>query len=110
MQGADGFQQSIIGTLHSVVEERQITFSCRWEDTNDHTKVVIDFSSLDNDATNINVKHTGFRTKNDMLQQQFAWLDCFEKLSIYLLEYTELTSRPGTTTVVFDNMSNASPT
>lgn len=110
MQGADGFQQSLLGTYHSVVEERQISYSCRWDDTNDHTKVIIEFAQKHNGTTYLNIRHTGFRSKSEMLQQQFAWVDCIEKLSIYLLDFAELESSPSTNKVVCDLLSNASPT
>lgn len=84
MQGEDGFQQSLTGTFHEVQKEQKICFTCRWEDTNEITKVNIDFSETVHQTSQIVVHQTGFRCKNDMLMQQFAWVDCLEKLSLLL--------------------------
>lgn len=110
MQGEDGFQQSVVGTYHTVIHEHQITFSARWEDTNDHTKIAIDFAANSNQTTSLNIKHTGFKTKNDMVQQQFVWIDCLEKLSLLLLDVDDFSSRPSMHKIVYDAASNASPT
>jgi uncharacterized protein YndB with AHSA1/START domain len=82
LQSPDGFQQTVVGTYQDIQLNRFLSFTWRWEDTNDITKVEIKFVSRANDDVKISLTQRGFKREQDMLQQQFSWLACFEKLAM----------------------------
>ncbi|WP_371194895.1 SRPBCC domain-containing protein [Glaciecola sp. SC05] len=84
VQSADGFQQTVVGTYQDIQHNSSLSFTWRWEDTNDISKVEINFSEKENGATNIRLSQRGFKREQDMHQQQYSWLACFEKLALVL--------------------------
>ncbi|WP_395340581.1 SRPBCC family protein [Ningiella sp. W23] len=84
LQSPDGFQQTIVGTYQCIERHDSLSYTWRWEDTNDVSKVDISFSEKANGTTAISLSQRGFNSKNDMLQQQFSWMACLEKLSLVL--------------------------
>lgn len=84
LQSKDGFQQTAVGTYHDIQMYKNLSFTWRWEDTNDITKVDISFKHSHSTACSIGLSQRGFKRKVDMLQQQDSWLACFEKLSLVL--------------------------
>ena len=82
LQSPDSFQQTIVGTYQNIVPNTHLSFTWRWDDTNDITKVNIVFAALPNSNAQITLTQSGFDHENDMLQQQANWLACLEKLSI----------------------------
>lgn len=82
LQGPDGFQQTIVGTYHEIIQNQRICFTWRWDDTNDVTKVDLEFSALPNITTTFKLTQSGFSQEQDMLNQQYGWLACLEKLSL----------------------------
>jgi uncharacterized protein YndB with AHSA1/START domain len=80
--GPDGFQQTIMGTYQEIVPNERLSFTWRWDDTNDITKVDVTFNTLPNSTTSIHLCQSGFAQEQDMLSQQYAWLACLEKLSL----------------------------
>jgi uncharacterized protein YndB with AHSA1/START domain len=82
LQSPDGFQQTVVGTYQEIKVNEFLSFTWRWEDTNDITKVEIKFSSRVSDDVSIRLSQRGFKREQDMLQQQFSWLACFEKLAM----------------------------
>ncbi|GLR72829.1 SRPBCC family protein [Agaribacter marinus] len=84
MQSDDGFQQSVEGMYNTVETNKRVSFTWRWEDTHEMTKVSVSFEPQKNQNTKFELSQNGFKYHNDMLQQQYAWLDCLEKLSSFL--------------------------
>lgn len=82
LQSPDGFQQTIVGTYQKIEHNKHISFTWRWDDTNDVTKVNITFSSMPNLSTQIKLTQTGFHQEKEMRYQQQGWLTCLEKLSL----------------------------
>ena len=82
LQSPDGFQQTIVGSYQSIVQDQKLSFTWRWEDTNDITKVDIKFTCSDHSTTNIALSQSGFKREEDMLQQQYGWVASLEKLSL----------------------------
>lgn len=82
LQGPDGFQQTVMGTFQEIIQDQHISFTWRWDDTNDITKVDVAFTSLPNSITTIKLTQSGFAKEQDMLIQQYGWLGCLEKLSL----------------------------
>ncbi|MFC3123274.1 SRPBCC family protein [Agaribacter flavus] len=77
----DGFRQMVEGTYNLVEKDKKLSFTWRWEDTHEMTKVCVSFVAIKNGNTQFELSQVGFKYHNDMLQQQYAWLDCLEKLS-----------------------------
>ncbi len=88
LQCPDGFQQTIVGTYQEIVQNTRLSFTWRWDDTNDITKVNVNFSSMPNLSTGIEITQTGFEREHDMLHQQVGWLACLEKLSLTMRNCT----------------------
>ncbi|MBT1452509.1 SRPBCC domain-containing protein [Glaciecola sp. XM2] len=86
LQSPDGFQQTVVGTYQDIKPNQFISFTWRWEDTNDITKVEICFSARPSKDVSIQLTQRGFKREQDMLQQQFSWLACFEKLAMVTRE------------------------
>ena len=89
LQGHDGFQQNVTGTYHEVSKNERLVFTWRWEDTNDISKISIEFAESANATTLLTITQTGFKYRNDMLMQKFAWIDVLEKLSVYLAGFNK---------------------
>lgn len=86
LQSPDGFQQTAVGTYHDIKPNEYLSFSWRWEDTNDITKVEVKFAPNKNNNTSLSLCEKGFKREYDMLSQQYSWLACFEKLSLLIKE------------------------
>jgi uncharacterized protein YndB with AHSA1/START domain len=86
LQSPDGFQQTVVGTYQDIQKNSTLSYTWRWEDTNDITKVEIHFSENANATTKIRLSQRGFKREQDMLQQQYSWLACFEKLPLVTTE------------------------
>lgn len=84
LQSPDGFQQTVVGTYQDIQQNCFLSFTWRWEDTNDFTKVEIAFAEKNKETTTIRLSQRGFKREQDMLQQQYSWLACFEKLALVL--------------------------
>lgn len=84
----DGFQQTIVGTYQDIQENQKLSFTWRWDDTNDMTKVEVNFFQTPNLSTRIELTQSGFHREQDMLHQQYGWLACLEKLSLATRETT----------------------
>lgn len=84
LQSPDGFQQTVVGTYQDIKENHSVSFTWRWEDTNDISKVEINFVEKANGTTNIKLSQRGFKREQDMLHQQFGWLACFDKLALVI--------------------------
>lgn len=82
LQSPDGFQQTIVGSYQSITPNQELSFTWRWEDTNDITKVDISFTSSDESTTGIKLSQSGFKREEDMMQQQYGWIASLEKLSL----------------------------
>ena len=82
LQSPDGFQQTVVGTCQDISKNDLLSYTWRWEDTNDISKVEIHFWESDNATTKIRLSQRGFKREQDMLQQQYSWLACFEKLPL----------------------------
>jgi uncharacterized protein YndB with AHSA1/START domain len=82
LQSPDGFQQTVVGTYQDISKNDLLSYTWRWEDTNDISKVEIHFWESDNATTKIRLSQRGFKREQDMLQQQYSWLACFEKLPL----------------------------
>jgi uncharacterized protein YndB with AHSA1/START domain len=82
LQSPDGFQQTVVGTYQEIERNTQLSFTWRWDDTNDITKVKVVFASMPNSSTRIILTQSGFHKEQDMLYQQNGWLACLEKLSL----------------------------
>ncbi len=82
LEGPDGFQQTIVGTYQQISNNQKISFTWRWDDTNDITKVEVEFAHLPNTTTHIKLTQSGFAKEQDMINQQYGWLACLEKLSL----------------------------
>lgn len=89
LQSPDGFQQTVVGTYQDIQQNSHLSFTWRWEDTNDITKVEIFFSEKSNGATSIRLSQRGFKREQDMLQQQYSWLACFDKLALVIREQSQ---------------------
>ncbi|MGQ8365298.1 SRPBCC family protein [Glaciecola sp. 1036] len=87
LESEDGFQQTVFGAYQEVIPNQKISFTWRWEDTNDISMVEVCLENTHNDNTKFLLSQKGFRQKSDMLQQQFAWIDCLENLSLYLPDF-----------------------
>ena len=81
-ESPDGFQQSAMGTYHQIEHHSQISFTWRWDDTNDITKVDVKFDKTHNFSTQIELSQSGFHVENEMLLQQHGWMASLEKLSL----------------------------
>lgn len=82
LQSPDGFQQTIMGNYQQISMNEQLCFTWRWEDTNDITKVEIQFASESHNTTSIRLTQSGFQREEDMLHQQYGWIASLEKLSL----------------------------
>jgi uncharacterized protein YndB with AHSA1/START domain len=82
LQSPDGFQQTVVGTYQKIDHNKLLSFTWRWDDTNDITKVSVLFNDLPNLSTEIKLTQSGFRQENEMQLQQQGWLACLEKLSL----------------------------
>ncbi|MFC4702044.1 SRPBCC domain-containing protein [Glaciecola siphonariae] len=89
LQSPDGFQQTVVGTYQQIQKDKSLSYTWRWEDTNDITKVDISFAAKDNETSTISLSQRGFKREQDMLQQQYSWLACFEKLALVTKERAE---------------------
>jgi uncharacterized protein YndB with AHSA1/START domain len=92
LQSPDGFQQTIVGSYQEIKPKEHISFTWRWDDTNDISKVDIRFAAMRNESSSLTIVQSGFAKEQDMLQQQNAWLGCLEKLSLVLKEQTQMTN------------------
>lgn len=81
-QSPDGFQQSAVGTYQQIEQNALISFTWRWDDTNDMTKVKVCFKQTPNLSTQIELSQSGFHVENEMLLQQYGWMASLEKLSL----------------------------
>lgn len=81
-ESPDGFQQSAVGTYQQIQHNALISFTWRWDDTNDITKVDVRFKETQNLSTQIEISQKGFHVENEMLLQQYGWMASLEKLSI----------------------------
>lgn len=81
-QSPDGFQQSAVGTYQQIEHNSLISFTWRWDDTNDMTKVKVCFKQKSNATTHIELSQSGFHVENEMLLQQYGWMASLEKLSL----------------------------
>jgi uncharacterized protein YndB with AHSA1/START domain len=88
LQSPDGFQQTIVGTYQQIQQNQHLSFTWRWDDTNDITKVNVNFYQTPNLSTRIELSQSGFSKEQDMLHQQYSWLACLEKLSLATREMT----------------------
>lgn len=88
LQSPDGFQQTIVGTYQQITENQHLSFTWRWDDTNDITKVAVSFYQTPNLSTRIELSQSGFNREQDMLNQQSNWLACLEKLSLATRDMT----------------------
>nr|WP_136251859.1 SRPBCC domain-containing protein [Ningiella ruwaisensis] len=84
LQSHDGFQQTVVGTFQKIVPNVSLSYTWRWEDTNDISKVELQFIQKTNGTTKVILSQKGFNREQDMLQQQYSWLACFEKLAMVL--------------------------
>lgn len=82
LQSPDGFQQTVVGTYQKIQHNEHLSFTWRWDDTNDITKVMVVFMAMPNLTTRITLTQSGFSKEQDMAYQQHEWLGCLEKLSI----------------------------
>lgn len=82
LQGPDGFQQTVVGTYQQIEQDHRISFTWRWDDTNDITKVDVQFVQMHNITTKIKLTQSGFAREQDMINQQYGWLACLEKLTL----------------------------
>jgi uncharacterized protein YndB with AHSA1/START domain len=87
LQSPDGFQQTIVGSYQSIIKDEHLSYTWRWDDTNDITKVDIRFYQTPNANTRITLCQSGFYLEQDMINQQYAWLACLEKLSLATRQY-----------------------
>lgn len=92
MQSPDGFQQTVVGSYQRIQHNSEISFTWRWDDTNDVSKVRISFASTPNLGTKISLTQSGFKREQDLRNQQHAWMASLEKLSLTMNE-TQLTNR-----------------
>ena len=81
-ESPDGFQQSAVGTYQHIEHNALISFTWRWDDTNDMTKVDVRFKETQNLSTQIEICQSGFDVENEMLLQQYGWMASLEKLSM----------------------------
>ena len=86
LQSPDGFQQTVVGTYQDIQVNKSLSYTWRWEDTNDISKVEIAFSERNNGTTALRLSQRGFKREQDMLQQQYSWLASFEKLAMVTRE------------------------
>ncbi|AEP29003.1 SRPBCC family protein [Brumicola nitratireducens] len=82
LQSPDGFQQTIVGCYQTINLDQSLCFTWRWEDTNDTTKVDIEFTCDNDTTTSIKLTQSGFNREEDMLHQQYGWIASLEKLSL----------------------------
>ncbi|MFT5281770.1 MAG: hypothetical protein ACI94Z_000596 [Yoonia sp.] len=82
LQSPDGFQQTVIGTYQEIEHNNHLSFTWRWDDTNDITKVNVFFTSMPNLSTRVTLTQSGFHQEQEMTHQQYNWLACLEKLSL----------------------------
>ncbi len=82
-QSPEGFQQTIGGQYKCIDKNKRLTFTWRWDDTNDITKVDLRFYSCQNNTAKMIMHQTGFHKQLEMKQQQQEWMYCLEKLSLY---------------------------
>ena len=87
-QSPDGFQQSAVGTYQQIEQNALISFTWRWDDTNDITKVKVCFKQTPNLSTQIELSQSGFHVENEMLLQQHGWMASLEKLSLVTRQST----------------------
>lgn len=80
----DDFQQTVNGCYHSIEKNKHLSFTWRWDDTNEVTKVNLEFSQMPNLGTSVILTQSGFYQEQDMLLQQGTWMDCLEKLSLVI--------------------------
>lgn len=93
LQSPDGFQQTVVGTYQEIELNTHLSFTWRWDDTNDITKVKVVFTSMPNLSTRITLTQSGFNKEQEMLSQQSGWLACLEKLSLATRD-TAVTQHP----------------
>lgn len=94
LQGPDGFQQTVVGTYQAIQQHQRISFTWRWDDTNDITKVDVQFAQMPNTTTKITLTQSGFSREQDMLHQQYGWLACLEKLTLATRDHVSM-NRPA---------------
>lgn len=89
LSSPDGFQQTIVGTYQHIEKNQRLSFTWRWDDTNDITKVDVSFHETQNLSTRIELTQSGFSREKDMLNQQYGWLNCLEKLTLATRDHTQ---------------------
>ena len=82
LKSPDGFAQTIVGTYQDIEFNKHLSFTWRWDDSDDITKVEVSFEETENSSTHIVLKQSGFFKQQDMMAQQYTWLACLEKLSV----------------------------
>jgi uncharacterized protein YndB with AHSA1/START domain len=81
LESPDGFQQTVVGSYQKILHNEHLSFTWRWDDTNDITKVSVLFTAMPNLSTQVELTQSGFQKEKEMLHQQQNWLACLEKLS-----------------------------
>ncbi len=82
LQSPDAFQQTVIGVYNTIEHEKELSFTWRWDDTNEMSKVSVIFSMQPNLTTFVKLSQSGFKTEQEMLQQQYGWMNSLEKLTL----------------------------
>lgn len=82
MQNTEAYQQSIIGIYNTIEYKRELSFTWRWDDSYELSKVQVLFNEQANNTTSIRLTQSGFRNEQSMLQEQYGWMTCLEKLSL----------------------------
>lgn len=74
----------LVGNYLQVLPDEQLQFSWQWADENHQTLVDVKFID-ERDSTLLQLTHSGFEDQEDYELHTQAWLDCLEKLSVFVL-------------------------
>ncbi len=86
MQDREAYQQSIMGIYNTIEYDKKLSFTWRWDDSDELSRVSITFSKNANQTTTIKLTQSGFRDEQSMLQEQYGWLSSLEKLTLAMRE------------------------
>lgn len=72
------------GYYLKVIQNEKLQFTWHWLDEDHKSQVEIDFSAVNSETTQIQLKHSNFNDDEDYNLHYQAWITCLEELSVVL--------------------------
>ena len=80
MEDPDCEQHIVVGEYSEIIANSRLAFSWQWEGTDSITQVSIDFKSLDDNKTELTLRHVGFADQSARDHHNQGWIGCLDNL------------------------------